>query len=490
MMPWAGWIPLPAWVFDVLGVTFVLGAVYTIALQLTMAALAVAADLHLRDNHGALRPGQLHQLTAANRPPGVSIVVPAHDEGPVIVPTVRALLASDYRDLEIIVIDDGSTDDTLARLVDAFHLAPVSSPPAVEGALGTADVRDHYLPLGDLRLRVISKDAGGCKADAVNAGINAATRPLLLVVDGDGLLDRRAISLAVAAFTEHGRDVVAVGGTILPVNDCTIEGTTVTSARVPRSFIAACQLLEYLRSFVVGRTGLAHAGAVTLVSGAFGLFRTDAVRAVGGYTAGHLGEDLDITLRLLRRHRQTHPDSTPRVVQVPEAILWTEVPTTWAVLGRQRVRWHRGLVQALREQSDLVGRPRWGAIGMVGMPQLVLFELLAPLVQGAGMLTMVLLVVLGVFDPVLGAALAAAVTTAGLVATVTAIWCEERSLRQYLSTRDLLRLLAVAVAEQVVYLPITVGWRLRATFMRGPAVWGEMTRAGFGPTEPVVAAAA
>ncbi len=489
-MPWAGWVQPPMWVYEAISTWFVIGAVYTIALQLTMAALAVGGNLHLRDHHGALRPGQLHHLTATNRPPGVSIVVPAHNEGPVIVPTVRALLASDYRDLEIVVVDDGSTDGTLAHLVEAFHLAPVAPPPPGLAGLTTATVRGHYLPLGDVRLRVISKDAGGCKADAVNAGINAATRPLLLVVDGDGLLDRRAISLAVAAFTEGGRDVVAAGGTILPINDCVVEGTTVSDARVPRSFLAACQLLEYLRAFVIGRTGLARAGAVTLVSGAFGLFRTGTVRAVGGYTVGHLGEDLDITLRLLRHHRLAHPGSSPRVVQVPEAILWTEVPATWSVLARQRVRWHRGLVQALQEHSDLVGRPRWGAIGMVGMPQLVLFELFAPLIQGVGMLTMVLVVGLGVFDPVLGAALIATVMTAGLVATVTAIWAEERNLRQYLSTRDLLRLLAVAVAEQVVYLPVTVLWRLKATFMRGPAVWGEMTRSGFGPaTAPAPAPA-
>lgn len=479
-MPWAGWYEPPMWVLDVIHVWFAVGAIYTVALQLTLATLAVTAIGHLRSHSSALRPGQLHTLHSSTPQPGVSVVVPAHNEGPVIVPTVRGLLASDYRDLEVIVVDDGSTDDTLECLINAFHLAPVDLPAEDHASLPSKHIRSEWRPLGDLRLRVISKDAGGCKADAVNAGVALATQPLLLVLDGDGLLDKVAISRAVSAFLEAGDDVVAVGGTILPVNDCTVTDITVTQARVPRGFIAACQLLEYLRAFVIGRTGLARMSAVTLVSGAFGLFRTDMIRAVGGYTVGHLGEDLDITLRLLRWATEHRPETRPRVLQVPEAILWTEVPSTWAVLKRQRVRWHRGLVQALREHRDMIGRPKWRGVGLVGMPQLVLFEFLAPLVQGIGMLTMVVVVALGLFDPVLGGALVAAVMASGMVATVTAIWCEERNLRRYLSTADLLRLIGVALAEQMVYLPVTVVWRLKATFMRGPAVWGEMTRAGFG----------
>lgn len=480
-MPWSGWVTIPDWLTVVITGWFAVSAAYTVALQVTMAALAVAAHANLRAHRPELRPGRAHTLAADLHLPGVSVIVPAHNEGPVIVPTVRALLSSDYPNLELIVVNDGSTDDTLAHLIDAFTLAPVTLPDEDHDCLRTATVHGEYRPLGGPRLRVLNKDAGGCKADAANAGVAAATQPLLLVVDGDGLLDRHAISRAVAAFREAGPGAVAAGGTILPVNDCHVDGSAVTRARVPRKFVAACQLLEYLRSFVIGRAGLAQMGAVSLVSGAFGLFRTADVRAVGGFTVGHLGEDLDLTIRLLRWATVNRPGYQARVVQVPDAVLWTEVPSTWKVLRNQRIRWHRGLVQALREHTDMIGRPRWGGVGLIGMPQLAVFELAAPLVQAAGVACTALLLALGVFDPVLGSALIGASLLAGLLSTSAALWCEEVSLRHYLAPRDVGRLIAVAMAEQLVYQPVTVWWRVKATFMGGrPVVWGEMTRTGFG----------
>jgi cellulose synthase/poly-beta-1,6-N-acetylglucosamine synthase-like glycosyltransferase len=487
-MPWDGWLDTPEWFAALAEVWFVLGGVYVVALQLTMAGLSLGAHLHLRNFSSTLRPGRLHMLHASSATPGVSVVVPAHNEGPVVVPTVQALLASDYVNLEVIVVDDGSTDDTLESLVEAFHLAPVLPDSDPETRLPSGRVRGEWRALGEPRLRVISKDCMGSKADAANAGLNYATQPLLVVLDGDGLLDRRAISLVVASFLEGGDAVVAAGGTILPINDCTVEGATVTEARTPRGFIPACQLLEYLRAFVIGRTGLSQVGAVTLVSGAFGLFRTDAVRALGGYTAGHLGEDLDITLRLLRAAIDADPGARPRVLQVPEAILWTEVPSTWSDLRGQRIRWHRGLIQALSGNRDMIFRRRWHAIGLVGMPQLFVFEFLAPLVQGAGLVATVVLLVIGSFNLWLNFTLLSAVIAAGLLVTVTALWAEERNLKRYASTAGLVRLLVISLFEQLLYLPVTAIWRMQATFMKGPGVWGEMSRIGFGSNEPTTVA--
>ena len=233
-------------------------------------------------------------------PPLVSVIVPAYNEELTIVESVRALLVLDYAAREIIVVNDGSSDGTLAVLHDAFQLVP--APAAFAQPLKTAAVRGMYRSTSEPALVVVDKVNGGSKSDAVNAGFNAASGTLVLSIDADTLLEPDALSRAVIPFLEDP-STVAVGGNIAISNGCRIENGRITAVALPRSWLARFQIVEYMRAFLLFRLACAAANGVVLISGAFGLFRREAVIAVGGYDRAAIGEDMDLTVRLQRHFR-------------------------------------------------------------------------------------------------------------------------------------------------------------------------------------------
>jgi cellulose synthase/poly-beta-1,6-N-acetylglucosamine synthase-like glycosyltransferase len=487
----SGWIAhMPAELSS--GLLVVLGFAglsYTVALQAVTLLVSAAAAVSLARLGPSRRSGRLAELRRSADPIPVTVVVPAYNEGPVIVAAVTSLLALDYPALQIVVVNDGSTDDTLERLVTAFGLLPTQLPPEAFAALSGRPVRAVWEPgTSGVPVRVMDKEAGGSKADAVNVGVSLVDTPLVVVCDGDGLVEPDALARAVVALRDHPGDPVAVGGTILPVNDCEVIAGQVVRPRVPRNFLAACQLLEYLRSFVLSRAGMGALASVTLVSGAFGLFKTEEVRRIGGFAVGHLGEDLDITIRLAKRAMDDGREMRGGpVLQVPEAVLWTEVPETLRVLGRQRIRWHRGLIACLRDHRRLIGNPRYRGFGLLGMTYLTAFELLAPLMEAMGYVAVVVAAATGVLDPVVAAAIVGIALLAGWLTTGVAIYLQERRFARYGDAGDLARLLLVALAEPFLYRPLTLWWRLRA-LAPGREQWGDMPRKGFAREEPLMTA--
>lgn len=476
---------MPADLFAVLRpwllLTAGIGLGYTVVLQLCTAAFAASAALSLARLRPSRREGRLAELRRSADPVPVTVVVPAYNEGPVIVHSVNALLALDYPSLEVIVVNDGSRDETLANLVEAYDLLPLHLPAEAFAALPGKPVRAVWVPRGGrLPLRVVDKEAGGSKADAINVGMSLVETPLVFVGDADGMVESDALARAVAALRDHRGHALAVGGTILPANDCVIRGGRIVEPRVPRNFLAACQLLEYLRSFLLGRAGMGALASVTLVSGAFGVFHTQDVLAVGGYTVGHLGEDLDLTIRLARHaHDRGLPLRGGPVLQVPESVLWTQVPDTLATLRRQRIRWHRGLVRCMREHRSLIGNPRYRAFGLLGMTYLAAFEFLSPVMEAVGYVSLAVAAVAGVSDLPLIGALALVAVSSGWLVSGLAIYLQERRFGRYGGMGELLRLLLVALVEPLLYRPLTLVWRLRAMLTAGRGHWGEMPRKEF-----------
>jgi len=306
---------------------------YFVAWNLSQFVMAGVAALQLWRYEHRRTPRNRALVARLASPPRVSVVVPAHNEGLTIVETVRALLTLDYEAREIVIVNDGSSDDTLARLEQAFQM--VSAPVAFEQPLKTASVRGMYRSVTDPALIVIDKESAGSKADAANAGINAASGSLVLVIDADTVLEPDALSRAALPFLEDST-TVAVGGYVAISNGSTIEGGSVTDVRMPGSWFARFQIVEYMRSFLLFRVACASHNAVTIISGAFGLFRRDAVIEVGGYDHTAIGEDMDLTLRLHTAFRSRRQPI--RIGFVPLPVCWTQAPEDWNSLKGQRCR--------------------------------------------------------------------------------------------------------------------------------------------------------
>jgi cellulose synthase/poly-beta-1,6-N-acetylglucosamine synthase-like glycosyltransferase len=405
----------------------------------------------------------------------VTIIVPAYNEAPVIVQSARALLASNYSELQVIVVNDGSSDTTLDVLRAGFDLVAVERVPRVK--LPTAEVRGVYACPGDERLLVIDKANAG-KADALNCGIRFAAYPLFCAIDSDTLLDPHALARLVWTFQSEP-ETVATGGIVRIVNGSQFEDGRLSRVRAPRAMLVNLQIVEYLRAFLSGRAGWSRLNMLLIISGAFGLFRRDVVVDAGGYDTTTVGEDAELIVRL---HRHCRDRARPyKISFVADPICWTEAPADSGTLRRQRDRWQRGLLETLWRHRGMIGRRRYGRIGLLAMPFFLIFEALGPLAEIGGLLYTVVGLGAGWVQPAIAALVFALAFTYGLTLSFAALLMEGRAFARYPGWRDLGRLIAAAVLENFGFRQWMALIRIGAmrNVLRREHRWGEMQRAGF-----------
>jgi cellulose synthase/poly-beta-1,6-N-acetylglucosamine synthase-like glycosyltransferase len=408
--------------------------------------------------------------------PLVSIVVPARNEELTIVDSIRALLSMDYPTREIVVVNDGSSDGTLALLRQTFHM--LAAPVAYAQPLPTAAVRGIYRSTSDPSLVVVDKESGGCKADAANAGINAASGELLLVMDADTVLEPDALSRTVLAFLEDPT-TVAAGAKVAIVNGSRVENGRVTDVALPRSWFARLQVVEYMRAFLLFRTACAATNCLLILSGAFGLFRRDAVIAVGGFDRTAIGEDFDLTVRLQRHMRATRQPF--RIVFDPNPLCCTQAPEDWVSLRSQRYRWRRGLLQVLWRYRGMIGNPRYGLVGLGALPYMAIFEGLAPLLEFASYVLATVAVIMGLFNWGHYIFVLAVWTLFGTAVSMMAVLLNDEATRRYMRGPDLIRLFVVALFENYGYRQLNTWWGVVGTVqaLTGRSGWGPMKRRAF-----------
>jgi cellulose synthase/poly-beta-1,6-N-acetylglucosamine synthase-like glycosyltransferase len=412
----------------------------------------------------------------ADAAPPVCLLAPAYNEELTIVESVRSLLALQYSKYEIVVVNDGSRDGTLQALIDAFDLRPVQRD--YELAVPHKPIRGLYCAGNQPRLLVVDKENGG-KADALNAAINLSRAPIVCSIDADSLIEPDALLRAVRPFVEDPERTIAAGGTVRIANGCRIDHGRVLAVGLPRSPLALLQTIEYLRAFLMARLAWSRLDSLMIISGAFGLFRRQAVIAVGGYSVGTVGEDMELVVKL---HRWFRDARIPyRVAFIPEPVCWTEAPETLAVLARQRARWHRGSLETFWKHRDMLFNPRYGRIGWIAFGHILLVDVLGPIVEALGYLIVPALWAAGLlsFDHLL--AFLAVSFAFGMAISVGSLVLEEAELRRFPRARDLLILTAAAIAENLGYRQLNNVWRLWGTwqFLRGSHSWGTMTRKGF-----------
>lgn len=447
---------------------------YFIALNLGYLALNLLAFVSIwraQSAHGAVG------LPAAQGDlwPPVSLIVPCYNEQATIATSVRSLLQLEYPEFEIVVVNDGSSDATLDVLVHEFALVPF--PEAYRVRLRTQPVRSVYRSARHGNIRVIDKQNGG-KADALNAGINDARYPLFCSVDADSILSRDSLKRVVEPFLEDA-DTVAAGGTVRIANGCTVQEGFLVAPGLPRNPLALVQVIEYLRAFLFGRLGWSPINALLIISGAFGVFRKEAVVEAGGYRTDTLGEDMELVVRL---HRQRRLAGKPcRITFVPDPICWTEAPEDLATLRRQRVRWQRGLAESLALNRGLLFHPRGGTPGWLAFPFMLVFEWFGPVVEVAGYAFMFVAFLLGIVSLQALAVFLFAAIGLGVLLSVNALLLEEISFHIYTRARDTLRLVIAVLIENFGYRQLNSLWRLYGLFRwitgaRGD--WGKMRRRG------------
>lgn len=414
--------------------------------------------------------------------PGISILVPAYNEEATITASIRSMFQLTYSDFEIIVINDGSKDATLEVLKREFSLLPF--PLAHRDGLATKPVRGVYRSMRYPNLRVIDKENGG-KADSLNAGINAARHPLFCGVDADSILARDSLQRVARPFLRHP-EMVATGGTVRVANGCEVTDGFLTRVALPTNPWALFQVVEYLRAFLFGRLGWSQINAMLIISGAFGLFKTDVVVAAGGYRSNTIGEDMELVVRI---HRLLRQSLTPyRIEFVPEPVCWTEAPEDRKTLRNQRIRWQRGLSESLSSNWGLMFSRNGGTPGWIAFPFMALFEWLGPLVELGGYAFMVTAYFLGLISWQAFAVFLFMSVGLGILLSTSGLLLEEISFHMYPKFRHLALLALVVVAENLGYRQLNTWWRLIGLYRwasQREASWGDMKRRGIGqPKSP------
>ena len=446
---------------------------FFIALEVQTGIIMVLSSRALRRDIRMAKYGRVEDMLRSPSSPPVSLIIAAYNEAVGIVDSVRSRTILAYPEYEIVVVNDGSTDDTLDQLIAAFHLRRVDFP--VRPELDHQPIRAIYHSDLPIPLTIVDKDNGG-KGDALNAGINVARYPYVLLTDADMIFEEDSLLRSMRPFVEDRGRTIAVGGNIRPLNGCSVSHGRVAKAGLPRSVVELTQVVEYQRSFLGSRPGWSALNGLLLVSGAFGVFLKQAVIQAGGFAKDHLGEDLDLTMRLHRTQREAGNDY--RIVYAPDAVVWTEVPTTASVLRKQRIRWHRGLRQVIEDHWKMLFNRKYGFVGMVAWPAFFIFEFVAPILEVLGWIILPLTLVTGHVDrTILVMLLILALIVAVLNSLVALILDEQYG--HFNAPADAARLLLTAVFENFGPRQRTVWWRIRSLAWSHRRIeWGDMERTG------------
>jgi len=442
--------------------------------------LVLAAGKAVRDR-GRVRFAGLPEIFASPLAPPISLIVPVRNVADLIAGSTRGLLGLRYPEFEVIVVDDGSTDATFGRLQAEFGLVPVDK--VIRDELTTTGrVISVHAPRDGSNLLVIRKQGAGHPADAVNVGVNAARYPLVCRIDAGTYLDTDALLTVAKPFIEDPARVVAASAAIRVANGSEIRGGRVRRPRVAGGWLLPIQTAEYLRSFLLGRTGWSQLRGMLSISGTFGIYRRDSYELVGGSRPGSDRDDLGMTICI---HQRLRDERQPyRIRFVPEPCCWTVVPHTYRRPAQQRARWSRSLAEALWAHRAMIFNAGYGKVGLLALPFYLVFELVSALVELLAVAVFPAGLALGFISTGVALLFVTAGLGYGVFLTLVSVTAEELSYHRYSSLRDFALLVYAAVAESAGFRQLHAWWRLRglagAVLRRGPAWAAEPGAEGQG----------
>lgn len=447
---------------------------------------AVMSILELRSYSNKNKFVDYKSMLSFEKLPSVSIIAPAFNEEKTIIENVKCLLNIQYQDFEIIIVNDGSKDNTLLNLIQYFDLVRVNR--AYESSLSHEFIRGIYQSKKSAfnYLVVIDKENGG-KADALNAGINVSQNDLFLAIDVDCIIEQDALLKMVKPFLDDNKyEVIASGGVIRIANSCEITDGRITKVNYPKNFWAKFEVIEYFRAFTLGRMAWSKLNGLLIISGAFGLFERKRVIKVGGYDKNSVGEDLELVVKL-RRFMHEVEKKKYRVAFISDPLCWTEVPESFPFLQRQRNRWTRGAIDTIIKHRKMFLNPKYGFIGMLSFPNWVLFEWLAPLIEAIGLIYFFILLYFDLVNMHVFLTLLLFVLSFSMMYSMFAVFFEAYTYHKYKGVKYLTQTVSLMFLEMFIYQPLNMIFSLNGHFdfyfKKNKKNWGEMTRKGFSKKE-------
>lgn len=449
---------------------------------LIMSSYLILAYLSMKELRSYLKKNSFvdyEVLLTSEFAPKLSLIAPAYNEGFTIEENVKSLLSLNYNNYQVIVVNDGSKDNSMEILINTYDL--VLSELDIPSKIATKKIKGIYTSRNAAfkKLIVVDKENGG-KADALNVGLNIAQNPYVVCIDVDCILDKDSLLKLAKPFLEsHGKRVIATGGVVRIANQCIIKNGRLVEVNIPDAIIPRIQVLEYLRAFLLGRMAWGRLDGLLLISGAFGAFDREIAILAGGYNIKTVGEDMELVVRMRRYMLENKLPYT--VSYIPDPLCWTEAPEDFKIFKKQRSRWMRGTIETLNFHKKMFLNPKYKLLGMISVPYWTLFEFLAPGIEFIGLLITILFIVFGLLNWHFFILLVLFVYTFAVFFSVIALLSEESTFHKYPKQTDFFKLLMAAFIEPVYFHPLAVyaaliGYKEK---IKGTHGWGEMTRKGF-----------
>lgn len=410
----------------------------------------------------------------------VSLLVPAYNEEVGVIDTVYSLLNLRYPQTEIIIINDGSTDQTLQIAIEHFRMKPINK--IVRTNIPTKKIKQIYESEIYKNCILVDKENGG-KADALNVGINVSQYPYFCSIDGDSILDEKSLLRVMKPITLSDGNVIAAGGNVRIANGAKMQFGSIYETHLSSNYLVIMQIIEYLRAFLMGRIALSKFNLVLIISGAFSVFSKEWAVQAGGYSTNIIGEDMELVVNIHRLIKEKKENK--RIEFVPDPVCWTEAPQSLGVLRNQRRRWHQGLFESLWKHKKMTLNPKYGQIGMISFPYFWLVECLGPIIELGGYMYIVIAFFLGDIYYEVALMLLLLFVIYGVIFSIAAILFEAWSMNTYPKKRALFRMILLAFTEIFWYRPLTLFWRCEGLvrFVLRKSDWGNMKRVGIAEKE-------
>ena len=426
------------------------------------------------------------EILSSTISPSISIIAPAYNESLNIIENVRSLLSSHYSNYDVIIVNDGSKDDSLAKLIEAYDLVRVDF--LINKRLATKPLRKGVFKSTNPafeRLTVVDKENGG-KADALNMGLNISKNNYVACIDVDCLLLENALQKMIKPFLEAtDTRIIATGGVIRIANSCVIKDGKLLEVNLPKKMLEKAQILEYFRSFLLGRMAWSRLNGLLVISGAFGIFDKEIAIEVGGYDTDTVGEDMEIIVRM-RRHMEEKKVKY-RVAYIPDPLCWTEAPDNYKIFISQRNRWTRGTIETLIKHKKIGFNPKYKSLGLISYPYWLIFERYAPIIEVVGILYFLILAILDEVRWDYAFALFVLAYLFTVILSLAAILSEELTYHQYKKKGTGFNLILTSFLEPIMLHPFILYAAIRGNidyyFNKDNKKWGEMTRKGLSKME-------
>lgn len=449
---------------------------YLIITSVTSTILFLLAFKGVRSYRNKLKNWPYYKMISSVYVPPVSILVPCYNEEKTVVNNIKSLLSIEYNQFEVVVINDGSKDGTLDVLRKAFDLKRIDRP--YKKTIVTQEVRGIYLSSKIPNLTIIDKVNGG-KADALNVGINICKYPLFTAIDADSILEKNSLLKVVRPFIDDPDKVVVTGGIVRVLNGSKVDNGYIQEVFLSKKPLVILQTVEYLRAFLFGRMGWSELNSLLIVSGAFGVFKKDIILKIGGYSEDTIGEDMELIIKVHKYMRQEKKDY--KIFFVPDPVCWTQAPEDIKSLKSQRIRWHRGLIDSLFNHKDMFLNPKYGIIGIIGIPYFWIVEMFGPVIEVLGYISVLISYLLGILDYEFAIIFFIFSVLYGVFISIGSVMLEENNFMKYDKVSDYVKMVFYAVIENFGYRQLNSLWRAGAFigYKRKQNKWGEIERQEF-----------